>query len=229
MLWYKAWRENRTRFAITASVLLVLCGFATLSSRQLGQFGAGGRSARIDHMIYAGTAKGLFAILSIFLGSGGLLRERARRTAIFTLALPVSRLGLVGTQIGMGLLELAALSFLPALCIPILSRFTRAPYPFIYAIHFGLLWFSCGVIIFAVAYFLSAVLEGEYTAAVVCYIALSLQALIASWAPLKPYHLNLLTTMAEFPAIPWERLLTLALISLGLFGLAAWHTQKEDF
>lgn len=229
MLWYKAWRENRTRFAITASVLIALCAFATLSDRRVGPLGAGGVSARIDSLIYAGTAKGVFAILTIFLGLGGLLRERTRRTAIFTLALPVSRLRLVGTQIGMGLLELAALSFLPSLCIPLFSRFTRAPYPFAYSIHFSLLWFSCGLIIFASAYFLSAVLEGEYTAPVVCYIALSLQSLVASWAPLQPYHLNLLRTMAQFPTIPWERLLTLALISCGLFGLAARHIQAEDF
>ena len=229
MLWYKAWKESRTRFAITALVLTALCAFATMSDRQLGPLGAGSRIARIDSLIYAGTAKGIFAILTIFLGLGGPLRERARQTANFTLALPVSRSALAGTQIGTGLWELAALSLLPALWIPLFSRFTRASYPFSYAIHFTLLWFSCGVVIFALAYFLSAVLEGEYTAAVLCYIALAVQSLIASWTPLKPYHLNLLSTMAEFPTIPWERLLTLGLISLGLFGLAAWNIQKQDF
>jgi ABC-2 type transport system permease protein len=229
MLWYKAWKESRTRFAITAFVLTALCAFATMSDRQLGPLGAGGRSARIDSLIYEGTAKGIFAILTIFLGLGGPLRERARQTATFTLALPVSRSALVGTQIGTGLWELAALSFLPALWLPLFSRFTRAPYPFANAMHFSLLWFSCSVIIFALAYCLSAVLEGEYTAAVVCYIALVVQSLIASWTPLKPYHLNLLRTMAEFPTIPWERLLTLALISLGLFGLAVWNIQARDF
>ncbi len=229
MLWYKAWEESRTRFMITALVLAGFCFFATLFHQQIGSFGSGDTSARIYHLIYGGTAKGIFAILSIFLGLGGLIRERAHRTATFTLALPVSRLRLIGTQIGVGLSELAVLSFLPALLIPLLSRLAREPYRFADALHFSVLWLVCGSIIFASAYFLSVVLEGEYTAPVACYILLMLQALIASWGPLRPYRLNLMWTMAEFPATPWERLLSLTLIAFALFALAGWRTRKQDF
>ncbi len=113
MLWYKAWQESRIRFLITASAVTGFCVFATLSHRQLGPVGSGSLHDRIHHLIYAGTAKGTFATLSIFLGLGGLVRERAHRTAIFTLALPVSRLQLLATQIGVGLLQLAMVSIIP--------------------------------------------------------------------------------------------------------------------
>ncbi len=95
MLWYKAWQESRTRFLITAAVLTGLCLFAVLSSRQFGPFTATDTRARIYHLIYSGTAKGLFAVLAIFLGLGGLKREQVHRVATFTLALPVSRLRLL--------------------------------------------------------------------------------------------------------------------------------------
>ncbi len=228
MLW-KAWQESRTRFMITALVLTALCFFATLSGRQIGSFASDAPSARVYNLIYGGTAKGVFALLSIFLGLGGLMRERAHQTATFTLALPVSRLQFAGSQIGVGSLQVAALSLLPALLVPPLSVFAHQPYPFSAALHFSLLWFVCGMLIFALAYFLSVVLEGEYTAPVACYILLMLQALIASWTPLRPYRLNLLWTMAEFPAMPWERLLILILIALSVFALAAWRMQKQDF
>jgi ABC-2 type transport system permease protein len=229
MLWYKAWRESRTRFVITAMVLTAFCFFATLSVRQIGPLGRGDVRARIHHLIYSGTAKGSFALLAIFLGLGGLTRERFHRTAIFSLALPVSRGQLLAAQIGVGMLELAVLSFLPAAWVPVLSRLAYQPYPLADALHFTLLWFVCSVVIFAFSYFLSITLEGEYVAAVACYIVLMLQALIASWAPFRSYRLNLMWTMAEFPATPWTRLVTLALIALAFFGLAMWRTAKEDF
>jgi ABC-2 type transport system permease protein len=228
MLWYKAWEESRTRFTIAALALLGLCLLA-LSPWQIGPLVSSDISARIHHLIYAGTAKGIFAVLSIFIGLGGLLRERARRTATFTLTLPVSRFHLVGTQIGLGLLQLAILSLLPALLIPSLSRLAHQPYPLADALGYSVLWFVCSAVIFSVGYLFSVVLEGEYTAPVLCYIVLMLQALITSWAPLRPYRLNLMWTMAEFPLIPWARLLTLALIALCMFALAAWRTQRQDF
>jgi ABC-type transport system involved in multi-copper enzyme maturation permease subunit len=214
---------------ITAAVVAGFCLFATLSDRQIGPVGLGDVNGRIEHLIYGGTAKGTFATLSIFLGLGGLLRERVRRTVAFTLALPVSRLQVLGTQIGVGLLQLGTLSFLPVLLLPLLSRLAHDPYPISKTLHYSVLWFVCSMVIFAFAHLLSVSLEGEYTAPVACYIALMLQALIASWTPLRPHRLNLMWTMAEFPAIPWERLLTLTLIAFILFALAAWRTQKQDF
>ncbi len=229
MLWYKAWQESRTRFTLTALILTAFCLAATLFQRQIGAMSSGGVSECIHRLIYGGMAKGTFAVLTIFLGLGGLIRERAHRTATFTLAFPVSRLQLAGTQIGTGLMQLAVLSSLPALLLPWLSRVVHQPYPLTDALHFSLLWFVCSSSIFALAYFLSVVLEGAYTAPVVCYIILMLQALIASWKPLRPYRLNLMWTMAEFPSTPWERLFTLTLIALALFALAAWRTERQDF
>ena len=205
-----------------------------MSRRQLGPVGFGDLTVRIHHLIHSGTAKGTFALLSLFLGLGGLIRERARRTSTFTLALPVTRFHIMGTQIGMGLLQLVVLSVLPVLLLPPLSRWMHEPVPLRHTLHYSILWFVCGSTIYAVADLLSVALEGEYMAAVTCYILLMLQALAASWPPLRPYRLNLFWIMANNElsgklGVPGNRLLVLALVTAAVFALAAWRTQKEDF
>jgi ABC-2 type transport system permease protein len=251
MLWYKAWRESRTRFAITAFTLIGFCLFAVLFQNQnpanrnivSPELRSGIYSEHIYDLIYDGTAKGVFAILIIFLGLGGLLRERRNRTAIFTLSLPVSRFRLIGTQLVVGMAEMAVLSLLPALLIPSLSIFVHETYPFAEALHFSMLWFACGSIIFAAAFLMSVVLGGEYTAPVVCYVALTLQALSTATALGRHYRLNLMWTMGEFgrmhwdsqhkflitDTVPWARLLILMLIALCMLALASRIANKQDF
>ncbi len=251
MLWYKAWRESRTRFAVIALTLTGFCLFVVLFHDQI-QSGVGyplrglrghTYNEQIYKIIYAGTAKGMFAILVIFLGLGGLRREQRHRTVIFTLSLPASRLRLTATQIAIGVVELGILSFLPALLIPSLSLLVRQYFPFTEALHFSILWFGCGTAIFAAAYLLSVVLGGEYTAPVACYVALMLEVLISNWQALRTYRLNLMWTMGEFGTmhwdpqqnllladpLPWVRLLIIMLIAFGMLALAARIVEKQDF
>jgi ABC-type transport system involved in multi-copper enzyme maturation permease subunit len=251
MLWYKAWRESRTRFAITAATLVGFSLFAVLFRRQnqaseglvIPVLRSSIFSERIYDLVY-GTAKGMFAILTIFLGLGGLLRERRNRTAIFTLSLPVSRFQLIGTQVAVGVAELAVLSLLPALLVPSLSAAVHQTYPIAEALHFSVLWCACSSIIFATAFLLSVVLSGEYTAPVVCYLALVLQSAIMSVTVLgRHYSLNLMWTMGEFgrmhwdaqhkvlmpDPLPWARLLILMLIALCMLAVASRIENKQDF
>jgi ABC-type transport system involved in multi-copper enzyme maturation permease subunit len=201
-------------------------------------------SERIYDLVYYGTAKGAFAILTIFLGLGGLLREQRNRTAIFTLSLPVSRFQLIRTQLVVGMLEMAILSLLPALLIPSLSRFADESYPLAEALHFSMLWFACGSIIFAAAFLMSVALSGEYTAPVLCYLALVLHAWVMTATSLgRHYRLNLMWTMGEFgrthwdsrhqmlitDPVPWARLVVLMLIALCMLAFASRISNKQDF
>jgi ABC-type transport system involved in multi-copper enzyme maturation permease subunit len=251
MLWYKAWRESRTRFGIIALALIGFSLFVILFHRTIQSdlshplrgFRSDTYSEHVYKLMYSGTAKGMFAILVIFLGLGGLLREQTRRTAMFTLALPATRVQLVVTQIVVGLMELAALSLLPALLIPALSVFVNQHYSFMQALHFSILWFACGAMIFATAFLLSVLLRGEYLPAVACYVVLFLNLVISSWPSLLPHRLNLMWTMGEFGTMRWNpehthllagplpeaRLFTILLIALGMFVFAVYITEKQDF
>lgn len=250
MLWVKAWRESRMRFLLILLALATLCGLAVLFEPYLREhhfpahlIGHGGYSEYIYSAIFAGNAKGMFALLVIFLGLGGLQRERTRNTAGFTLALPVSRLQVVGTQILVGIVELAALALVPAMLVPGLSIFMHRSYPLAVALHFSVLWFFAGLVIFAVSFLLSVVAPGEYTAPVICYLALVVDTLVAAWHPLRPYRLNLMWIMGEFrtlrwdaahsilypPPLSWARMFVMALFSFVLLSAAVRVTYRQDF
>jgi len=251
MLWYKAWRESRVRFTISVAAIVCFCVFAVMFNKRLQTNGtpfapdviSRNYSEHVYQLMYSGSAKGVFAMLTIFLGLGGLLRERAHRTAVFTLAFPVSRLRIALTQIAVGMAQLAMLSLLPAVLIPSLSLLVHQYFPVTEALHFSILWFICGSVIFATSFLLSAVLPGEYTAPVICYVALMVQALVAQWGPLRAARTNLLWTMGEFNtmhwdlqhnlllsgALPWARLCSILLISAVMLAAAARITQVQDY
>jgi ABC-2 type transport system permease protein len=251
MLWYKAWIESRTRFTLIAVALTLFCAGVVLFHGQVEPLltdalhGLRSRtfSEHVYRLVYSGTAKGMFAILVIFLGLGGLCRERTHGTAIFTLALPATRFQMVVAQMAVGLLELAVLSLLPALLIPPLSALVHQYYPFMQALHFGVLWFCCGSIIFAVSFFLSVILAGEYTAPVACFLILILNAGVSSWSPIRDWRLNLMWTMGDFNTmhwdpglnllvsapLPWARLAAIMFVTLCLLAAAVRSIRKQDF
>src|SRR5438876_12165618 len=123
MLWYKAWRESRARFLLTAAVWTFLC--AGLMYRARTGFPPPERpdlpySAWVWANIYGNMNPTVFIILVMVLGLGGLRRERPVGTAAFTLSLPVTRTRLVIVRAALGLLQVFILSFIPAVLIPTL-------------------------------------------------------------------------------------------------------------
>jgi ABC-type transport system involved in multi-copper enzyme maturation permease subunit len=249
MLWYKAWRETRTRFLLSAFALAGFCLLVVLFQSRLREWlgilppwRGQTYNQHIYAAIFSGTAKSIFVLLLPFLGLGGLLRERARGSAAFTLALPLSRTRLVGTHAAVGLAQVAVLAFLPALLVPALSPLVGQSYPFAQALCFGTLWFCGGILIFALAVFFSALLSGEYTAPVACFALLFLEAGANAWPPLQPYHTNLLRNMggldwvyldaqqnAVLTSLPWARLALLAVLALGLLLASVAVTRRQDF
>jgi ABC-2 type transport system permease protein len=251
MLWWKAWRESRVRFLLIALTLSTLCAFAVLFESYIRQhqlpiplaMRKGAYTEYIYNLIFAGTAKGMFAILVIFLGLGGLQRERAHNTVGFTLALPVSRLRVIGAQIAVGMIELATLVLIPTILIPGLSTLMHRSYPLALALHFSVLWFFGGLIIFATSFLLSVTTPGEYTAPVACYLALVGHTFVAAWRPLAPYRLHLMWIMGEFrsmgwdaahnllqpPPLSWLRMSVMALVASVLFSAALRVTDRQDF
>jgi len=100
------WRESRTRFLISAAFVVGMClVFVLFEDSFDAQMAA--KSAPLNtyagyvyRRVYAGFVRGMFTMLALVLGLGGLQRERARQTIGFTLALPVSRWRLAGRACG---------------------------------------------------------------------------------------------------------------------------------
>ncbi|HEY7338858.1 MAG TPA: hypothetical protein VH639_28475 [Bryobacteraceae bacterium] len=241
----KAWKESRVRFAIMVLALAWICAAIVLLQRIA--------SARSDESmsyaqfiwkaVYRGAVRDLFTILAMLLGLGGLLQEQAKGTAGFTLALPVSRKRMVAARAVVGLAEVAFLSFIPAILLPLLSPLVNESYPLGAALTFGVLWTAGGSILFAATFLLSAVLAGEYTPWIVCTASLVAYMLLVSLWPLSLLpSLNFLQVMNGV-GMPWFREAKYALVGpapilpIAVMGLAAaffiWAagavTESRDF
>ncbi|HEY7898652.1 MAG TPA: hypothetical protein VIC03_09605, partial [Gemmatimonadaceae bacterium] len=247
MLFFKAWKESETRFLLSAATITMLCAAVVLLNEQMQHnpelvphgFRAATYSERVYHFIYSGTAKGLFTMLMLFIGLGGLLRESRRGTASFTLALPATRTRIIITQIVVGLLEVVTIAALPLLLIPTLSPLVHHSYPPGESLHFALLWLAGGLMVFAFAFLCSVLLAREYTALVVAYLGVFVVPLVARVPLLESYRVNFLMTMGEFGTMhwnpehtlllpspmPWARLLVFVGISIGFLWIALAVTK----
>jgi ABC-type transport system involved in multi-copper enzyme maturation permease subunit len=247
MLWYKAWRESRSRFLIAAGAvgmfsLSVLLGARTnfppphaphlpYSAFVWGEFYGNGRAAA-------------FSIIALLLGLGGLQRERSNGTAPFTLALPVARGQFIAARIGVGLLELCAIALIPVVIVPALSPvLVRQAYPWSQSLQYGVLFMSWGVVWFAVAMMWSVLLAGDFTAAVISMlspfaymIGYGLARGDQRFPAANPFAMmsgeldrGLGGRMLLIEPMPWAAMLVLAVAAAGLlFG--AWRaTVRQNF
>jgi predicted dienelactone hydrolase len=134
-------------------------------------------------------------------------------------------------------------------CSASFSPIVHQSYPVAEALQYSVLWFGCGKAIFSLAFLLSSVISGEYTAAAASFTSLFGYTLAASSPPLRPYRLNIFFMMngVEWihvglaPAyrfaghLPWARLFMINVISLALLaidysktGLLEGRDVKED-
>lgn len=245
MLCYKAWRESQARFLLSALAIVGLCVAFVVFHRQ------GILIATEEHLTYIGYIwrivyksylRELFAILVLLLGVGGLLRERAYGTAGFTLALPVSRSRLVLTRAAIGFLEVAALSFLPALVIPALSPLVHQSYPWRQALQFGALWTVGGALIFTMGFLASVLFASEYSAPIAALLILLSYSEIADLPFLARYPVDIHDIMSGVGMpyfqphtslltgpLPWTALAVISLIACGLIALAGCIGRRRDF
>jgi hypothetical protein len=247
MLWYKAWRESRVRFILSVVVWTFLSIGLMYSART--SFPPPDRpdlpySAWVWANIYGNMSPTVFVILAMILGLGGLQRERPVGSAPFTLSLPVTRLRLVAVRGAVGVLQVAVLSFIPAMLIPTLSPLLAGhSYPETQALQFGLLFTMWGILAFAVGFFWSSLFGGEFTGAALCVITpVVYRILVSASSRLQDYpSLNYANFMSGRPYItspvrvlidkplPWIAFLVLVSLTVALITCAACITEQQDF
>ena len=249
MLWYKAWRESRVRFLLSAAVLVLLSlglmyrahtGFPPPDRPDLPY------SAWVWANIYGNLNPTVFIILAMILGLGGLQRERPVGTAAFTLTLPVTRFYLVSIRAAVGLLQILALSLIPALLIPTLSPIiAHQSYPESQTLQFALLFTSWGAVAFGLGFLWSSLFGGDFTGTALCVITPVVYKIFAENNSIlqrypatnyanfmsgfrMPYIHSPVKVLIDGP-LPWMSLLILVLVSLALLACAARVTRVQDF
>lgn len=240
MLFYRFWRESALRLVAGALAVtgycLIMVIFRTGVQPSLPVRLLDASYVRyIDTEVFGSFGKLVFVLLVIFLGLGGLMRERAHNTAVFTLALPVSRAALAIAQIAAGLAGVALLALLPALLIRPLSAVLYETYPIAQALRYSLLRFLCGIFIFALSFLLSVSLRGEYTAPIAAYVALIVPARIHHWVS-SEYFLNPMSAMdGRWTAqsnindpLPWTGLAILLAAAFAMFAAAIRILKRQS-
>ncbi len=102
MLWYKSLREIGTVALTGTAALAVACLLIVLNEQAFRAHTDQSLTytGYIWKSVYKTVGRDMFVMLSIILGSGGLLQERSQGTAGFTLTLPVSRVRICGKSAG---------------------------------------------------------------------------------------------------------------------------------
>jgi ABC-type transport system involved in multi-copper enzyme maturation permease subunit len=183
VLWYKAWLETRWRFLVCLTGLLLPC-VAFYRIVNLWQFPAAKAEYYSQLFGVHQISVGIWPYAVIFLGMGGLLRERAAGTSTLTLTLPVSRAHVIAVRVCVGFGEATVLAIVPWLVNLVVSVFLRTPYSFPLAASSILLLTSGGLVYFATAILISAIVEGEYTAIAIVFGLVILAAFLSrnvSW------------------------------------------------
>lgn len=204
MLWYKAWRESRVRFLIAAAAITFLCLMYTLFQAKLYP-GAVRETPRIHNYVqyihwtvFGGVVRAMLQLSCLLLGLGGLQRDRSQGTLGFTLALPVSRVGLVASRAGLAAMQIVALSLIPSLILPYASRLVGQQLPDGYALHFIPLWITGGLFTFAFSFLASVLIANEYASLAVSYVVYMFYLAAARHPVLSRFHIHAADFMSGY-------------------------------
>lgn len=245
MLLKKSWLESRGRFSAAAIVLAVL-GVSTVlrAPATIAGWESVHRGEQMSYALYIwlslshGFLQFLWVVAAVILGLGGLVREEALGSSGFSLALPVSRRRHVMARAAVGAAEAIVLGLIPGLIVTALSPVIGRSYPLPQAVMFAAMLVLAGLVFYALGFFLSHVLRGEYGAPAVA------MALIAAFYVLTKLprfeFLNVFDAMdgkqvlvghtfflgSEFPIA-----VTLASLAVAgaLIGASVLRVQQHDF
>jgi len=163
---YKVWRESRSRFLFILAALLLITAASTFYNAQAEKVVI---EAKDFHEAGFRTLQGplflFWGFAAVFLGLGGLLRERSVGTVDYTLSLPVSRTRWFLYRAVNGALQAIAVAVIPALAVPVMARFFGGDYPAGEALVHGLRLGIGGMLFYSIGLLVSALFPGEFTSA----------------------------------------------------------------
>jgi ABC-2 type transport system permease protein len=245
MLWYKSLRETRTVTLVGIAAVAAACVLIVINQHTMRAHADAPMTyvAYIWKSVYNSIGRDIFVILSIILGSGSLLQERAHGTAGFTLALPVSRRNIVFTRAFIGYLGVLAIAAVPIVVVPLTSRYVGEHYPVAQNIGFFLLWAGCGAVFYGLTFLLAHRFEGDYISVLLAIPSFMLYGALLNLPFLSRLRmLNIFDILngEDMPffneaqhllvaPLPWLTLAMMLAVSATFIILAARRIQPLDF
>jgi hypothetical protein len=239
VLWRKTWLETRSRFLIALAIFVagavqVASRLAVKDELQLNDF-------RI-HMAHVELSF-LWILWSVLLMMGGLLRERTAGTALFTLALPVTRLRILGLGIALRLGQCVALVVAPCVAFFATAEARGVGIDASQSLLHIELMLVGGLPFIAAAILISSIVEGEYAAPSISLAIIFADAAalaVEKTSPLyflreyNPWHLMVDSTQWDSHAmtltpIRWDQAVPALIVTVGMTMFAFRSIQRRDF
>lgn len=245
MLWYKSWRETRTTVLCGMAAMALAC-VAIVYYQQTMRDHADHPMTYAHYIwksVYSSIGRDLFLILAVILGSGGLLQEKANGTSGFTLALPVSRRGIVFSRALIGYCGVIAIAAVPMLVLPLASLWQGQVYPMEQTLRFALLWVGVGAVFYGFTFLLAHRIEGDYISVLVAIPSLMIYGVLLHlpWlARFRMLDIFDLINGDEMPffdearhiltgPMPWLALVAIVLTGLVFVEFASRSVQRREF
>jgi ABC-2 type transport system permease protein len=238
MLWYKAWLETRVRFLLSLAVITFLCAYnvyrtdhGVTSPVNLAYYFAALHTSASQLVIWWVLAVNLLTM-------GGLLREKAVGAASFTLALPVSRMRLAGARMAFSLIQAVALILIPWGATFVTGALAGKTHSLPQALFHFALMAGGGVLLYAITFLVSSVVEGEYTAPMVSFgvvMMIGLQLGDRSLRAFDPVSFMMGQGYYDSRAgllvgpVPWMQIAIYALLALCLMVASVKALQMREF
>jgi hypothetical protein len=255
MLWQKSWFETRWRF-LSGVALLILSSVGTVLtypqvSRLLTIAPSVEATGPLGRMIKEGlevsqTFRGYIwwqafrqnlpqmgTLFAALLGTGGLLAQSSRGSALFTLSLPVSRNQVFGIRAAAGLAEWLVLSFAGPLTIVIVAPAINQHYGLVDALVHGTCFFFAGAAVYSLACLLSTSFDDLWRPLLIaCAVALIVSTAESFSGGLGRYGIAAMMRAESYfrdGQLPWGALITsTALSAMMLYG-ASVNLARRDF
>jgi ABC-2 type transport system permease protein len=236
VLWYKSWLETKPRF-LTSLVTLTL--FCVVFVYHAQGFVRPEWKRDLNRLLFVNQQflVIIWVLSVVLLGMGGIIREKAIGTSSLTLALPVGRMRLLISRIGVGLLEAIALGLVPWLAVVSVMSMVRKPILVSQVTSYVVLLVAGGLVFFAMGILVSSLVGGEYTAPALAFGIVLLVAIISDgwfreysvWR-LVTGDLSIERSTFLLPQhLPWLGILASLFLALVMMAASVFSVQRRDF
>lgn len=255
MIWYKSWLDTRSRFLV-GLVLLVLsaCGTVFYYPQVLkliplaNTIEAGGElgrriregaelSSSFRGYVWAQWMRqamtNLATLFAVLLGAGGLFSRASGDSALYALSMPASRDRVLGVRAVTGLAELAAMTVIPVILLPLLSPGVGEHYSLVDALVHGGCLFVAAATFFSLALLLSTVFTDLWRPLLIaCGVAVALSLYEAVLRGQAHYGIFRVMTGEDYfrtGHLPWLGLFASATASAAMLYTATRTLARQDF
>jgi hypothetical protein len=244
MLWYKSWLETRWLFVVALSILMVFSLWSVLRFPDAVRGGI--HDLQLHHRPNA-AARGvatytqveifekvtlLWTILSVILGTGGLLKERLVGTAPFLLSLPTSRKRLLAVRCTVSVFQAACLALAAYAIVPLTFPLVHQSYPIGLALRYALILMISGISFVVYGILISVVLEGSHWPGIIGATTAFLSLAAGQLAPSGRFALFQVLSgesYYRYGVVPWTGISISLAIGSVMLAFSLWIVKWQDF